>query len=164
VFSAVATDSTGTKAYSSSVTFPAAVPTMIYTTTVLGSGALPASANDNGAITSSSSISRSNFNNLYFTCPNAAATEPVQVPTQFTITGLRINGGTVSAFTPTVSCTLGFNNAVTLTIPTLSSSSSIDIVTDNIGTILTLTVSSDGSTVTASNIPDAVAVGKFWFN
>ena len=164
VFSAIATDSTGTKAYASSVTFQAVVPTMVYTTTVLGAGGLPTTANDNGAITSSSSISRSNFNNLYFTCPNAGATEPVQVTTQFTITGLRINGGTVSAFTPTVSCTLGFNNAVTLTIPTLSNSSSINIVTDNIGTILTLTVSSDGTTVTASNVPDAVAVGKFWFN
>ena len=156
-FTLTATNSAGTLSYTSPFIFPAAVP-FVFTTSVIST--LPS---DTILIDSMSSISASYLNNLYFS-PGINMSN-VTDGLNFTITGMNYNNGDVITYAQTFP-----NQAsghIKLDIPTISITSNISVVkiysTLGSAPFLTLTLSTDGTTVTVSNVP-ATTNGIFYFN
>jgi hypothetical protein len=156
-FTLTATNSAGTLSYTSPFTFPAAVP-FVFTTSVIST--LPS---DTILIDSMSSISASYLNNLYFS-PGTNMSN-VTDGLNFTITGMNYNNGDIITYAQTFP-----NQAsghIKLDIPTISITSNISVVkiysTLGSAPFLTLTLSTDGTTITVSNVP-ATTNGIFYFN
>ena len=148
-FTAVATDFTRQNFYTNPFTFPAITPIGTLTTNVVSS--LPGDVN---VISSTSSISSTNLNNIYF---KAGSTM------NFTITGLTFNSNTINySIQP---ANMNDQDIVRLSLPKISKGTNISVVNININTgiLLTLTLSADGTTINATDIPNQT-IGIFYFN
>jgi len=158
-FTLTATNATGTQSYTSPVTFPAAVP-FVFTTS-----AVQTIPNDVITISQNSSISASYLNNLHFE-PGTNMSN-VTDGLNFTITGLNYNNGDVIPYATVFANHASSSGYIKLGIPTISIASNISVVKiySTLGStpFLTLTLSTDGTTITVSNVPDTTN-GIFYFN
>ena len=160
-FTLTATNATGTQSYTSPVTFPAAVP-FVFTTSVIQT--IP---NDVITISQNSSISASYLNNLYFE-PGTNMSN-VTDGLNFTITGLNYNNGDVIPYATVFANHASSSGYIKLGIPTISIASNISVVKiySTLGgsstPFLTLTLSTDGTTISVSNVP-VTTNGIFYFN